>query len=315
MRIGVDIMGGDFAPDAIIKGAILAHEAYGETCKQILIGDKEITEKLLNEAGIAPELFEIVHAPDVIKMSSSPVRSFAEKPNSSIAVGFDLLKSGEIDGFCSAGNTGAMLVGSVLKIGVIREDLRPCLMTTLPKLDGPDGIILDAGANADCKPENLLDFALLGSTYAEAVLKINNPRIGLVNIGEEPEKGNQMSIGAYKLLEAEKSLNFIGNIEGRDIFNSTSDVAVCSGFVGNVILKLSEKFYEIALRKGHKNDPFYDKFNYEYHGGSPVLGVKKPVVVGHGNSSPVAIKNMIRLTKEIIETELTEKIKLSVQHA
>lgn len=312
MRIGVDIMGGDFAPDATIKGALMAWEVYGNQCELVLLGDESVIKSLLGEKA---RNFTIVHAPDEIKMSSSPVRSFTEKPNSSIAVGFDLLKSGEIDGFCSAGNTGAMLVGSVLKIGVIREDLRPCLMTTLPKLDGPDGIILDAGANADCKPENLLDFALLGSTYAEAVLKISNPRIGLVNIGEEPEKGNQLSIAAYKLIEAESSLNFIGNIEGRDIFNSTSDVAVCSGFVGNVILKLSEKFYEIALRKGAKNDPFYDKFNYEYHGGSPVLGVKKPVVVGHGNSSPLAIKNMIRLTKEIIETELTEKIKLSVHHA
>jgi len=308
-------MGGDFAPDAVLNGSILAQQEYGAACKLVLLGDEQMIRARLRELNQPDNVFEIVHAPDVIKMSSSPVKSFAEKPQSTIAVGFDLLKDGSIDGFCSAGNTGAMLVGSVLKIGLIRDDLRPCLMTSLPKLDGPDGILLDAGANADCKPENLLDFAILGSTYAEAVLKIENPRVGLVNIGEEPEKGNQLSIAAHKLMAEYTGINFIGNIEGRDIFDNKADVAVCSGFVGNVILKLSEKFYELAMRNGGKDDPFFAKFNYEYHGGSPVLGVQKPVIVGHGISSPKAIKNMIRLTREIVENNLTEKIKSAAQHA
>jgi glycerol-3-phosphate acyltransferase PlsX len=182
-------------------------------------------------------------------------------------------------------------------------------------MHGPDGVMLDVGANADCKPENLLDFAILGSTYAETILKITNPKVGLVNIGEEPEKGNVLSIAAHKLMAEYSKINFIGNLEGRDIFDGKADVVVCSGFVGNVIIKLAEKFYEIALHRGGKNDPFYSKFNYEQHGGSAVLGVKKPVVVGHGISSPEAIKNMMRLTKEMVETQLTEKIKVAVKHA
>ena len=280
-----------------------------------MLGDEQIIVPLLKEKGADPSQFTLVHAPDVIGMSSSPVKSFAEKPRSSMSVGFDMLRNGEIQGFCSAGNSGAMLVGAYFKVGLSRDDLRPCLISILPNLHGQDGIILDVGANADCKPENLLDFAILGATYAENVLKIKNPRVGLVNIGEEPEKGNQLSIAAHKLMEEYKGINFIGNLEGRDLFDGKADVAVCSGFVGNVILKLSEKFYEIAIRKGGKNDPFYSKFNYEQHGGSPILGVNKPVVVGHGISSSLAIKNMIRVTKEMVETSVCEKIKEAVQHA
>jgi glycerol-3-phosphate acyltransferase PlsX len=315
MKIGLDIMGGDFAPDATIQGAIMAQQSFNKDVTLVLIGDEEVITSKLNEFGSSASHFEIIHAPDIIKMSSSPVKSIAEKPNSSIAVGFDLLKKDEIQGFASAGNSGAMLVGSYLKIGLIREDLRPCLISSLPNMHGPDGVMLDVGANADCKPENLLDFAILGSTYAETILKIPNPRVGLVNIGEEPEKGNVLSIAAHKLMAEYSKINFIGNLEGRDIFDGKADVVVCSGFVGNVIIKLAEKFYEIALHRGGKNDPFYSKFNYEQHGGSAVLGVNKPVVVGHGISSPEAIKNMMRLTKEMVETQLTEKIKEAVQHA
>jgi glycerol-3-phosphate acyltransferase PlsX len=315
MKIGLDIMGGDFAPDATIQGAIMAQQSFNKDVTLVLIGDEEVITNKLIEFGSSASDFEIIHAPDIIKMSSSPVKSIAEKPNSSIAVGFDLLKKDEIQGFASAGNSGAMLVGSYLKIGLIREDLRPCLISSLPNMHGPDGVMLDVGANADCKPENLLDFAILGSTYAETILKITNPKVGLVNIGEEPEKGNVLSIAAHKLMAEYSKINFIGNLEGRDIFDGKADVVVCSGFVGNVIIKLAEKFYEIALHRGGKNDPFYSKFNYEQHGGSAVLGVKKPVVVGHGISSPEAIKNMMRLTKEMVETQLTEKIKVAVKHA
>lgn len=307
-------MGGDHAPEATLQGVLKAREE-GLDCTMVLLGNEEQIRNWFAAGNHSLDHIEIVHAPEVITMSSSPVKSFAEKPNSTIAKGFDLLKEEKIDGFCSAGNTGAMLVGAFMKIGLMRDDLRPCLMTTLPNQFGPDGIILDAGANADCKPENLLDFAILGSTYAEAVLKIENPRVGLVNIGEEPEKGNQLTIASHKLLAEYPGINFIGNIESRDIFDNHADVAVCSGFVGNVILKLSEKFYEIAYRKGMKDDPFYAKFNYEYHGGSPILGVRKPVIVGHGRSSPTAIMNMIRLTRDIVENRLTEKIKSAVQHA
>lgn len=308
-------MGGDFAPVATIQGAIEAKQTWNHDLELVLLGDEPLMATMLKENGADPSQFTLVHAPDVIGMSSSPVKSFAERPQSSMAVGFDMLRDGKIQGFCSAGNSGAMLVGAYFKVGLSREDLRPCLISILPNIHGQDGIILDVGANADCKPENLLDFAILGATYAESVLKIKNPRVGLVNIGEEPEKGNQLSIAAHKLMAEYKGINFIGNLEGRDLFDGKADVAVCSGFVGNVILKLSEKFYEIALRKGGKNDPFYSKFNYEQHGGSPILGVNKPVVVGHGISSPLAIKNMIRVTKEMVETSVCEKIKEAVQHA
>lgn len=308
-------MGGDFAPDVTLIGAIEANKTWSNELELVLLGDEEVMHSKLQEMGADPGQFTLVHAPDVISMSSSPVKSFAEHPQSSMAVGFDMLRDGGIHGFCSAGNSGSMLVGAYFKIGLSREDLRPCLISILPNENGEDGILLDVGANADCKPENLLDFAILGATYADSVLKIKNPRIGLINIGEEPEKGNQLSIAAHKLMAEYNGLNFIGNIEGRDLFGGKADVVVCSGFVGNVILKLSEKFYEIALRKGGKNDPFYSKFNYEQHGGSPILGVNKPVVVGHGISSPLAIKNMIRVTKEMVETSVCEKIKEAVIHA
>jgi phosphate acyltransferase len=315
MKIGVDILGGDYAPEATLKGVMLAFEEFGQNCTFVLIGNEEEMKAALLKENFPIDKVEFFHAPDGITMSSSPVKSIASSPNSSIVKGFDLLAEGKIDGFCSAGNSGSMLVGSVMKLGLLREDLRPCLLSILPNLSGQDGILLDVGANADCKPENLLDFAILGSTYAEVHLKIQNPKVGLVNIGEEPEKGNMLSIASHKLMAEYAKIHFVGNLEGRELFDGKADVAVCSGFVGNVILKLAEKFYELAMRKGLKDDPFYSKMNYERHGGSPVLGVNKPVVVGHGISSPLAIKNMMKLTKELVEENFVEKLKAAIPHA
>jgi glycerol-3-phosphate acyltransferase PlsX len=294
---------------------MLAFEEFGQNCTFVLIGNEEEMKAALLKENFPIDKVEFFHAPDGITMSSSPVKSIASSPNSSIVKGFDLLAEGKIDGFCSAGNSGSMLVGSVMKLGLLREDLRPCLLSILPNLAGQDGILLDVGANADCKPENLLDFAILGSTYAEVHLKIKNPKVGLVNIGEEPEKGNMLSIASHKLMAEYSKISFVGNLEGRELFDGKADVAVCSGFVGNVILKLAEKFYELAMRKGLKDDPFYSKMNYERHGGSPVLGVNKPVVVGHGISSPLAIKNMMKLTKELVEENFVEKLKAAIPHA
>jgi glycerol-3-phosphate acyltransferase PlsX len=315
MKIGVDILGGDYAPQSTLKGAILALEEFGTDCTFVLIGNEEEMKAALAKENFPIDKFEFFHAPQGITMSSSPVKSIASSPNSSIVKGFDLLAEGKIDGFCSAGNSGSMLVGAVMKIGLLREDLRPCLLSILPNLAGQDGILLDVGANADCKPENLLDFAILGSTYAEVHLKIADPKVGLINIGEEPEKGNQLSIASHKLMAEYKKITFVGNLEGRELFDGKADVAVCSGFVGNVVLKLAEKFYELAMRKGLKDDPFYSKMNYERHGGSPVLGVNKPVVVGHGISSPMAIKNMIKLTKELVQEDFVAKLKQAIPHA
>jgi phosphate acyltransferase len=315
MKIGVDILGGDYAPQSTLKGTMLAFEEFGSECTFVLIGNEPEIKEALAKENFPTDKVEFFHAPDGITMSSSPVKSIASSPNSSIVKGFDLLAEGKIDGFCSAGNSGSMLVGSVMKLGLLREDLRPCLLSILPNLNGPDGIILDVGANADCKPENLLDFAILGTTYAEVILKITNPKVGLINIGEEPEKGNQLSIASHKLMKEYEKINFIGNLEGRELFDGKADVAVCSGFVGNVVLKLAEKFYELAMRKGMKDDPFYSKFNYERHGGSPVLGVNKPVIVGHGISSPLAIKNMIKLTKDLVKENFVTKLKQAIPHA
>lgn len=315
MKIGVDILGGDFAPEATLKGITIAFEEFGTDCTFVLIGNEPEMKTALTAAKFPIDKVEFFHAPEGITMSSSPVKSIASSPNSSIVKGFDLLAKGEIDGFCSAGNSGSMLVGSVMKLGLLREDLRPCLLSILPNLNGADGILLDVGANADCKPENLLDFAILGSTYAEVHLKFNDPKIGLINIGEEPEKGSQLSIASHRLMAEYGKINFIGNLEGRELFDGKADVAVCSGFVGNVVLKMAEKFYELAMRRGMKDDPFYSKFNYERHGGSPVLGVNKTVVVGHGISSPLAIKNMIKLTKELVEENFVAKLKEAIPNA
>lgn len=309
MKIGLDIMGGDYAPEVTVKGAIDALSSFQNDQKLVLIGDEALIINELKKNGQPADLFEIMHAPDILTMSASPVKALAAQPNSSIAVGFTALKEGVIDGFCSAGNSGAMMVGALLRTGSIREDLRPCIVTTMPKLNGEFGILLDVGANADCKPENLLDFAILGKVYARTVLNKEKPKVALINIGEEPEKGNQLTIATHKLLSEHPTLNFIGNVESRELFDSEADVFVCSGFVGNIIIKMAEKFYEIACQKGLENDSFFSRFNYEIYGGSPILGVNKPVVVGHGISSPTAIKNMILCTKNIAENHLPDQIK------
>lgn len=309
MKIGIDIMGGDFAPHSAVKGVLEARAAWDGEFEMVLIGHEEQIRHELEKEGANASDFHIVHAPDVIEMAASPVRALGEKPHSSIAVGFDLLASGEIDGFASAGNSGAMLVGAVLKCGLIREDLRPCLVSLMPKLDGNTGIMLDVGAIADTKPETLVDLAILGATYAKTILGRENPSIALLSIGEEPEKGNQTTVAGHKLLAATQDLNFIGNVEGRNLFDSHVDVIVTGGFTGNVIMKLSEKFYDIGVERGLGNDPFYARLNYEFYGGSPILGVRKAAVVGHGISTPLAIRNMIRLTFEIAQNQLTQKIK------
>lgn len=307
-------MGGDFAPDAVIAGILLAQKELLPHQSLVLFGPQSLIESKLAEKGVPASAFEIIDCPDTIEMAASPVKSIMEKTESSLVKGFDYLKEDKIQGFASAGNTGAMLVGSVLKLGVVRENLRPCLISHVPQVNGGTAILSDVGANADCKPENLVDFAILSSCYAEFVLEIKNPRVGLINIGEEPEKGNALTITTNQLLSKIESLNFIGNIESRHTFTNHSDVLICSGFVGNVMIKLAEGLYEIFLRSGIKS-PFLDSMNYESHGGSPILGVPKPVVVAHGISNDNAIKNMIGLTTRMVETQLCTKIKEAIQYA
>lgn len=308
MKIGLDIMGGDFAPKAAIEGAILATEALSESQKIVLIGDEKIANEFIEQAGGDPAFFEFVHAPDVIGMSEHPTKAIAQKPRSSINIGFQLLKEGLLDSFASAGNTGAMLVGSVFSVKNIPGIIRPAIGTHVPKIKSGSGLLLDVGANADCKPEMLSQFAVLGSLFAEHVHGINNPTVGLLNIGEEEEKGNLLTQAAYPLLKANKRINFIGNIEGRDIFDDRVDVIVCDGFTGNVVLKMAESFYIMTQKKGFR-DEFFDRFNYEQYGGIPILGVNAPAIIGHGISNPEAIKSMLLLSRNMIESNIIQKIK------
>ena len=308
MKIGLDFMGGDYAPKAAVLGAIAAQQVLSPDQKIVLFGDTEQALPILAEQQIDASCFEFVHCTEVISMGEHPTKAITQKPNSSISVGFQYLKEGKIDSFASAGNTGAMLVGSMFSVRAIEGVQRPAIATNVPKLKNGFGIMLDVGANADCKPEVLAQFGVLGSIFAEAVYGISNPKVGLMNIGEEEEKGNLVSQAAFPLLKDQKNINFIGNIEGRDLFNERADVIVCDGFTGNVMLKLAETFYILTLKKGFK-DEFFDRFNYEQYGGSPILGVNAPVIIGHGISSPEAIKNMILLSKTMIESKLVDKIK------
>ncbi len=308
MKIGLDILGGDFAPEATIKGAILASKSLSEDQKIVLIGNQDIAKQQIEQAGENPAFFEYVHAPDTIGMGEHPTKAIAQKPDSSISRGFQLLKDGAIDSFASAGNTGAMLVGAVFSVKNVPGVIRPAIATNVPKTKSGFGILLDVGASADCKPEMLPQFGLLGSLFAEHVYGIQNPKVGLISIGEEEEKGNMLTLAAHPLMKGNDRIRFVGNIEGRELFDDKADVMVCDGFVGNVVLKLAESFYVLTRKKG-LDDPFFDRFNYEQYGGSPILGINAPVIIGHGISSPEAIKNMILLSKNMIESNIIEKIK------
>lgn len=308
MKIGLDIMGGDFAPQAAVLGAIEAYKTLPAGQHLVLVGNKKVAVDILQENDFNPDHVEFVHTTEVIGMGEHPTKAIAQKPDSSIAVGFKLLKEGYIQAFSSAGNTGAMLVGAMFSVKTIPGVLRPAMTTIVPKLKGGLGILLDVGANADCKPDMLVQFGMLGSLLAQSVYNIDNPRVSLMNIGEEEEKGNMLCQAAYPLMKGSTQFNFIGNMEGRDLFGEFADVYVCDGFTGNVIIKMAESYYVIARKKGI-NDEFFNRFNYEQYGGSPILGVNAPVVVGHGISNPEAIKNMVLLSRNMAESQLVEKIK------
>lgn len=308
MKIALDAMGGDFAPQAVIEGALLASEVLPADVQLVLIGRSDVIQELLHTPTIASNNIEIVHADEVIEMGEHPTKALAQKTNSSIAIGFGLLKAGQVAAFCSAGNTGAMHVGAMFSVKAIEGVLRPTLASNVPKENGSYGVILDIGANADCKPDVLEQFAEIGSVYAKHILGIKKPRVGLMNLGEEEQKGTVVLQATHQLLKKNPNIDFIGNIEGRDVYSDKADVIVCDGYTGNVILKMAESVYEVMHRR-NLTDDFVAKFNYEAIGGSPVLGVNGNVVIGHGVSSPVAIKNMVLLAKRMAESNLHLKIK------
>ena len=305
-------MGGDYAPDAIIEGAVDALAQLPTGDRLVLIGDNRLIREKLASMEVEPSLFEIVPTSQVIEMSDHPAKAFSQKRDSSIAVGFGMLKSGLIDGFASAGNTGAMMVGASYTVNVIPGVFRPALAAFIPDVSGRRSVILDVGINPDAKPDVLLQYGILGSVYAKYVLGIENPEVGLLNIGEEESKGSVAVKAAYELLRESSDVNFRGNIEGHNLFSAEmTDVIVCDGFVGNIVLKMAEKFYLIAKSKGIK-DPFFDRLNFEVVGGTPVVGINANVVVGHGISNRKAITSMVLQTRDVVHADLARKIKEAV---
>ena len=305
-------MGGDFAPDATVEGAVDALDKLPQGDRLVLIGDNGRIREKLASLNVEPSLFDIVATTQVIEMSDHPAKAFSQKKDSSIAVGFGMLKNGNIHGFASAGNTGAMLVGASYTVNVIPGVLRPALVALIPNVNGKSSIILDVGINPDSKPDVLMQYGMLGTVYARYVLGVDEPSVGLLNIGEEESKGTSAVKAAYELLRESTDIHFRGNIEGHHLFtDEMTDVIVCDGFVGNVVLKMAEKFYTVARAKGIK-DSFFDRLNFEVVGGTPVVGINENVVVGHGISNRMAIMNMILQTRDVVHADLASKIKEAI---
>jgi len=311
MNIAFDMMGGDFAPLEAVKGLQLYLNNNSSPATIFCIGDETQVQPLFQQFNLNNASIKFIHAPETIGYHEHPTKALKEKTKSSIAIGFHLLASGKVDAFISAGNTGAMLVGTMYSIKAIEGVLRPTISTVVPKLNGSTGLLLDVGLNVDCKPEQLNQFATLGSLYVQHMLNIENPRVGLLNVGEEEGKGNQQLQATYALMKENEKINFIGNVEGRDIFQDKCDVTVCDGFTGNVILKLAESVYDIAVDRNVNSDPYFHRFHYENYGGTPVIGVAKPVIIGHGISNDKAFMNMIKTAEKMIESNLCNDIRES----
>lgn len=312
MRIGVDIMGGDFFPKAPVDGAIRALNQLPPDGKLVLVGDKDLIQSELSNRGVDHSAFDIVHTTEVVEMSAAPARAIASKPDSSIRIGLEMVKSKELDAFVSAGNTGAMLVGSTLIIGKVEGVIRPTIGILFPTTNMRPSLLCDVGANVSCKAETLNQFGKLGHIFMEEVMKVPNPRVTLLNVGEEEGKGSQVLQDAYALLKAQEGLNFIGNIEGRQVYDGPSDVIVTDGYTGNVLLKFGESLYDV-LRSQYPDDEFMERFNFENIGGVPVLGVKGISMIGHGISTGKAIESMILRAVDSVQSNLTEKIELAFQ--
>jgi len=313
MKIGLDLMGGDFAPEATFEGALQALKELPSEVRLVLIGDEKRLQKMLTGKEADSGQFDFVQADDIIEMGEHPAKAFAAKPKSSISIGFQLLKSGKIDGFSSAGNTGAILVGIHYTIRTLNGIIRPAIATFLPAGEKDLTLLLDAGLNPDSKPDVLYQYAIMGSVYAKSVWGLDNPRIGLLNIGSEESKGNLIARSTYELMKDNTDFNFVGNFEANEFFsNKRADVVVCDGFVGNVILKEAEAFYKLSKQRNF-TDPYFERFNFENYGGSPILGASYVVVIGHGISNAKAIKNMILQTRNMVEADLINKIKKAIK--
>ena len=318
MRIALDAMGSDRAPATEVEGAVGALLSLGGDFRLVLVGDRARVEAELERFPDAPrDRIEIVHATERIEMGESPTQAIRRKQDSSIVVGLNLLKQGEVDAFISAGSTGAVMAGSLLMLRPLPGVDRPAIGTVLPTRHGRI-LLLDAGANVDTRPQHLVQFAHLGTIYARDVMGVENPRVGLLNIGEEPEKGDERALEAHRLLAASDSLNFVGNIEGRDVIEDMCDVVVCDGFVGNVILKFYESVaaWIVGLFRSEMEaestsldlSRIMQVLDYTEYGGAPLLGVNGVTIICHGGSPPRAVRNAIRVAVQSVESEMVAQI-------
>ncbi len=324
MKIAVDAMGGDNAPQAVVAGAVQAAQDFGVSI--ILVGIEPVVRRELLKHPQAKALpIEIRNASEVVDMLDSPATVFRRKKDSSIRVANELVKSGEASAVFSAGHTGAAMSTSLFVLGRVEGVERPAIATFMPTISGTS-IVLDVGANVDCKPNHLLQFAIMGDVYAKNLLKNPNPRVGLLSIGEEETKGNELTKEAFKLL-TETSLNFIGNVEGRDVMSGRADVVVCDGFIGNVVLKVSEAVAEavgLFLKEGIEKRllsklgyllmrPAFQslkrKVDYAEYGGAPLVGINGISIISHGRSSDRAIKNALRVAADLATSEVNKHIR------
>jgi glycerol-3-phosphate acyltransferase PlsX len=295
MRIGVDIMGGDYAPQTTVQGSFLARDQIPEDVELVLIGNRESIIQISEDNGFNVNMVSIVHASESIEMSDHPYKAFTTKTDSSIVKGFK------------------MLIGASKVITPIPGIIRPAITAILPNLSGTPNVLLDVGINPDSRPDVLYQYGILGAIYSRVLFNLTNPKVGLVNLGSEDEKGNLVTKAAFQLMKESKDFNFVGNIEGNEFFNNQkTDVLVCDGFVGNIILKQAEGFYHLVRDRGIV-DEYFEEFNFENFGGTPVLGINKPVIVGHGISNNTAIKNMILNSWTVCKSNLINNIKLALE--
>ena len=328
MRVALDAMGGDHAPEAVVAGALWAAKEQPDITI-ILVGDKDRIAALLKRGGDVPRNIEIRHASQVIEMGESPLLGLRQKKDSSIGVAVQMVKEGAADAVVSAGNTGAVVTATKLKLRFLECIERPAIATIFRHTKGVS-VLLDAGANIDCTPRYLFEFAVMGSAYSKEIFGHASPRVGLLSIGEEASKGNELTKETFKLLEKSR-LNFIGNVEGRDVLAGTADVIVCDGFIGNVVLKVAESvatYFKELMKKEFTANPLRKlgalmlkgaframayTTDYAEYGGAPLVGVKGTCIICHGSSNPKAIKNAIRVATEFVahhvNTHIVESMK------
>lgn len=324
MKIAVDGMGGDYAPQTVVEGAVEAAINFHDIHEIVIVGKEAAIKRELNRHKIPGGRISVHHASEVIEMGESPVRAIKKKKDSSLAVCIDLLKRQEVDAVISAGNTGAVVAAATLNLGLLPGIKRPGIAITFPTLHGIS-LAIDVGANINPAPEHLFQYAIMGEIYARYLLRKKKPAVGLLNIGEEESKGTEVLQETYRLLR-DSGINFVGNIEGRDFFGGKADCIVCDGFVGNVVLKMIESVIEVFVRLvtneikkdylaqigaflcRHAFQSIRRQTNYEEAGGAPLLGVSGPVIIGHGISSAKAIRNAIRVGANMVECQINDHI-------